>query len=58
MHEIYRPIPEHEAIYDRLYLEYVRLYDYFGRGENDVMKRLKQIRDEVRNAAGSQAGAL
>jgi L-ribulokinase len=51
--EIYRPIPEHKAVYDRLYSEYVRLYDYFGRGENDVMKRLKQIRDEVRNALGS-----
>lgn len=49
--EIYRPIPEHKAVYDRLYSEYVRLYDYFGRGENDVMKRLKQIRDEVRNAS-------
>jgi L-ribulokinase len=43
--EVYRPIPEHMRIYDLVYAEYVRLYDHFGRGENDVMKRLKQIRD-------------
>jgi L-ribulokinase len=42
----YSPIPQHEEIYTRLYAEYVRLHDYFGRGENNVMKRLKQIRDE------------
>ncbi len=46
--EKYTPIPEHKAVYDRLFEEYVRLYDYFGRGENDVMKRLKRLRDEVR----------
>ena len=47
--ETYRPIPENRVVYDRLYREYVRLYDYFGRGENNVMKTLKRIRDEVRN---------
>ena len=45
--EEYRPIPDNQKIYDRLYAEYVRLHDYFGRGENNVMKTLKQIRDEV-----------
>ena len=30
-------------VYDRLYAEYRILHDYFGRGANDVMKRLKQI---------------
>jgi L-ribulokinase len=44
----YRPIAEHQATYDKLYAEYVTLYDYFGRGENDVMKRLKAIRAAVR----------
>ena len=43
----YRPIPAHQVVYDRLYAEYVRLHDYFGRGENDVMKRLKGIRAEA-----------
>jgi L-ribulokinase len=45
--EMYQPISENQKIYDRLYTEYLRLHDYFGRGENNVMKTLKQIRDEV-----------
>ena len=44
----YSPIPENAAIYDKIYQEYKRLYDYFGRGENDVMKRLRQIRAEAK----------
>ena len=40
---VYNPIPEHVAVYDRLFAEYRRLHDYFGR-ENDVMKRLRAIR--------------
>lgn len=42
----YAPIPEHQRIYDQLYAEYVHLHDYFGRGGNDVMKRLKHLREE------------
>jgi L-ribulokinase len=42
--ESYRPIPANQAVYDRLYAEYVTLHDYFGRGANDVMKRLKAIK--------------
>jgi L-ribulokinase len=34
-------------VYDRLYAEYAHLYDYFGRGENDVMKTLKRIKSEA-----------
>jgi len=37
----FKPIPEHQRAYEKLYGEYVTLYDYFGRGANDVMKRLK-----------------
>jgi L-ribulokinase len=43
---IYQPINEHASVYDQLFNEYARLYDYFGRGENDVMKTLKQIKKE------------
>ncbi|MBM7553140.1 ribulokinase [Thalassobacillus pellis] len=43
--ETYRPIQENVAIYDKLYQEYTKLHDYFGRGENDVMKRLKTIKE-------------
>jgi L-ribulokinase len=45
--EIYKPNLEVKQIYDRLYAEYLRLHDYFGRGQNDVMKILKQIKSEV-----------
>jgi L-ribulokinase len=45
--EVYQPIPANQKIYDRLFAEYLRLHDYFGRGANNVMKTLKQIRDEV-----------
>ena len=48
--EVFTPIAAHSAVYDQLYAEYVRLHDYFGRGENDVMKRLKALR------AGAQKG--
>lgn len=46
--EVVRPIAENQAIYDQLYAEYKTLYDYFGRGTNDVMKRLKKIRRAAR----------
>ncbi len=44
---VYRPIPENQKVYDRLYAEYRKLYDYFGRGKNPVMKALKAIRNEA-----------
>lgn len=46
--ESYHPIAENKAVYDKLFEEYVKLHDYFGRGKNDVMKRLKKIKFEVR----------
>jgi L-ribulokinase len=46
--ESYRPIPENKVIYDKLFAEYVTLHDYFGRGANDVMKRLKELKAEMR----------
>ncbi|MHB9024965.1 MAG: ribulokinase [Armatimonadota bacterium] len=47
--EQYQPIPENQAVYQELYAEYNRLHDYFGRGENDVMKRLKAIKERQRS---------
>ena len=43
----YQPNLEASAQYDRLYAEYETLHDYFGRGANDVMKRLKAFKREV-----------
>ena len=40
----YKPNNENSKIYNKLYAEYETLHDYFGRGENDVMKRLKDIK--------------
>lgn len=45
----YKPIPENVEIYNKLYSEYEKLHDYFGRGDNDVMKRLKDIKKQVKN---------
>ena len=47
---LYTPIAENADRYDELFAEYTTLHDYFGRGHNDVMRRLKRIRREV--AAG------
>lgn len=41
---VYEPIPENTRRYDQLFREYRTLHDYFGRGGNDVMKRLKKMR--------------
>jgi L-ribulokinase len=46
--ECYRPLTDHKPVYDQLYSEYIRLYDYFGRGENNVMKTLKRIKSAMR----------
>jgi L-ribulokinase len=35
------------ATYQKLFAEYRRLVDYFGRGENDVMKHLREIRNQA-----------
>jgi L-ribulokinase len=49
--ETFKPIPENQKIYEKLFAEYLRLHDYFGRGENNVMKTLKKIKAEARHAA-------
>ncbi|HYY19022.1 MAG TPA: ribulokinase, partial [Streptosporangiaceae bacterium] len=48
--EVYTPIPENSALYDELYAEYVLLHDYFGRGGNEVLHRLRALRDRVLDA--------
>jgi L-ribulokinase len=41
---VYQPDPAAAGVYDRLYAEYERLHDYFGRGGNDVMHRLHDLK--------------
>jgi L-ribulokinase len=39
----YLPDEDQARAYDQLYAEYATLHDYFGRGANDVMHRLKAL---------------
>ena len=45
---VYLPDPERAAAYDRLFAEYRLLHDYFGRGANEVMHRLRRRAEAVR----------
>lgn len=46
--EHYTPNYAAKKVYDELFAEYKLLHDTFGRGVNDVMKRLKQISARMR----------
>jgi L-ribulokinase len=45
--DVYQPDADRAGAYDALYAEYVALHDHFGRGGNDVLRRLRRIRGEV-----------
>ena len=40
----YEPDADAGRVYDQLYADYRRLHDHFGRGGDDIMKRLKALR--------------
>ena len=42
---VYVPDPEAGVSYDQLYEEYNKLYDYFGKGGNEVMHRLLSYKE-------------
>jgi L-ribulokinase len=44
---VYTPDETRAVAYDALYAEYRTLHDWFGRGGNDVMHRLREIRREA-----------
>jgi L-ribulokinase len=52
----YTPDPDRAAAYDALYAEYVRLHDYFGRGANEVLHRLRETRLSALAASGEGEG--
>lgn len=43
----YTPVCENSKRYDELYAEYKLLHDYFGKGENQVMHRLRAIKERT-----------
>ena len=45
---IFEPNSRNQEVYDELYGEYKRLHDYFGKGENAVMERLRAIAKKER----------
>ncbi|MEW6156189.1 MAG: ribulokinase [Verrucomicrobiota bacterium] len=49
--KIYQPNPESTRVYHRLYAEYTRLHDCFGRDANSVMKVLQRIQRESHGGA-------
>jgi L-ribulokinase len=52
---VYAPDPASADVYDDLYAEYVKLHDYFGRGANEVVHRLRAMRDRANRARQGQA---
>ncbi|MFG2167202.1 ribulokinase [Micromonospora chersina] len=53
--DVYRPDPGRARAYDALYVEYRTLHDHFGRGGNDVMSRLRAIRNAAVDRSAAQA---
>lgn len=45
--KVYFPNKENHEAYELLYVEYLKLHDYFGRGGNHVMEVLKNRQEEV-----------
>jgi L-ribulokinase len=48
---VHIPDEDRARAYDRLFAEYLLLHDHFGRGGNDVMRRLRALRREALAAA-------
>jgi L-ribulokinase len=47
---VVQPDPASASVYDQLYADYLLLHDYFGRGANEVLHRLRLLRDAPRAA--------
>ncbi len=56
--QVYKPKPDHVARYAKLYAEYKTLHDYFGRGANNVMKRLKELKQTAKSQSDVQTPSL
>ena len=51
---VYLPDEASADVYDQMYAEYLLLHDYFGRGDNEVMHRLRTLRERVLAARAGQ----
>ncbi|WP_125613040.1 ribulokinase [Specibacter cremeus] len=56
--DVYEPVPENVAAYDALFAEYTALHDYFGRGANELMHRLKGIARAARDAGDARMAVV
>jgi len=54
--DVYKPDPANASVYDELYREYVALHDYFGRGGNECMHRLRALRGRVLASSAGPGG--
>jgi L-ribulokinase len=54
----YRPDARNTSIYREIFTEYRKLHDYFGRGGNDVMKRLRELRAGARSLQEAKADTV
>ena len=45
--KIYRPSTANKKTYDRLFVEYTKLHDQFGRDANSTMKVLKSLKKQA-----------
>ena len=45
--KVYRPSRANKKIYDRLFAEYTKLHDQFGRDANSTMKVLKRLKNQA-----------
>jgi L-ribulokinase len=54
--DVYEPDQAAADLYDRLFADYTLLHDYFGRGGNDVMRRLSALRRESHAGGGTSDG--
>ncbi|MGC5330389.1 ribulokinase [Micromonospora sp. DT62] len=55
---VYQPDPDDARAYDALYAEYRALHDHFGRGGDDVMLRLRAIRNTALDAAAARTDTV
>ncbi|MEY9092647.1 ribulokinase [Paenibacillus sp. RC84] len=52
--DTYKPDAANAAVYDKLYREYTKLHDYFGRDAGGTMKELKAVKEQTLREKGTE----